>query len=177
MKKLTLFTILILTLTLTACNGVPEEEPIEITNFEECLAAGNPAMESYPRQCMTKDGQTFIEELDLPTESLTKQQAQEIARTWVEENSPTYKFDGSNLEFKEIVPMSCYSCYAFVFSFKSKNIGYGDRKDEEELVEIETPHRIALVVVEGEVTNAITDTEFNEMTGEMVPQEQIPPAD
>lgn len=23
-----------------------------ITNFEECIAAGNPAMESYPRQCI-----------------------------------------------------------------------------------------------------------------------------
>ena len=32
----------------------------EITNFEECIAAGNPAMESYPRQCRA-DGQTFVE--------------------------------------------------------------------------------------------------------------------
>lgn len=31
-----------------------------ITNFEECIAAGNPAMESYPRQCMA-NGQTFRE--------------------------------------------------------------------------------------------------------------------
>ena len=42
-----------------------EEEPTEeteITNFEECVAAGNPVMESYPRQC-TADGQTFVEEI------------------------------------------------------------------------------------------------------------------
>ena len=33
----------------------------EITNFEQCIAAGNPAMESHPRQCRTSDGQHFVE--------------------------------------------------------------------------------------------------------------------
>jgi len=33
-----------------------------ITDFEECAAAGNPVMESHPRQCRA-DGQTFVEEL------------------------------------------------------------------------------------------------------------------
>jgi len=37
-----------------------EDEPI-INNFEECIAAGNPAMESYPRQCRTADGKHFVE--------------------------------------------------------------------------------------------------------------------
>jgi glyoxylase-like metal-dependent hydrolase (beta-lactamase superfamily II) len=40
-----------------------EEEPV-ITNFKECAAAGNPVMESYPRQC-TADGQTFVEEIEM----------------------------------------------------------------------------------------------------------------
>lgn len=31
-----------------------------VTNFEECIAAGNPAMESWPRRCRTED-KTFIE--------------------------------------------------------------------------------------------------------------------
>ena len=34
----------------------------EITTFQECAAAGNPIMESYPRQCRAND-QTFVEEL------------------------------------------------------------------------------------------------------------------
>jgi len=33
----------------------------EINNFEECIAAGNPAMESHPRQCRTEDGKHFVE--------------------------------------------------------------------------------------------------------------------
>ncbi|MBD3164132.1 hypothetical protein GF323_02955 [Candidatus Woesearchaeota archaeon] len=34
----------------------------EITSFEECVAAGNPVLESYPRQCRA-DGKMFIEEI------------------------------------------------------------------------------------------------------------------
>ncbi|NQU77810.1 hypothetical protein HQ544_03880 [Candidatus Falkowbacteria bacterium] len=172
MKKYAILTILILIPFLNACT-----QPPEITNFEECISAGNPAMESYPRQCMTEDGQSFTEEIEPLPEALTKQQAQEMARTWVEENSPTYKFDGSNLEFRDIVPMACRGCYAFVFGFTSKHIGYGDRSNEEELVEIETPHRIAVTIIGGEVANAVTDTEFNEIAGEMLPEEFIPPTD
>jgi hypothetical protein len=36
-----------------------------IINFEECIAAGNPVMESYPRQCRDPiSNQTFIEKLE-----------------------------------------------------------------------------------------------------------------
>lgn len=34
-----------------------------ITNFEECAAAGNAVMESYPRQCRIEDGRLFVEEI------------------------------------------------------------------------------------------------------------------
>jgi hypothetical protein len=34
----------------------------EVWNFEDCINAGYPAMESYPRQCMTPDGRSFTEE-------------------------------------------------------------------------------------------------------------------
>lgn len=40
-----------------------------ITNFEECAAAGNAVMESYPRQCRSKDGRLFVEELPDQTTS------------------------------------------------------------------------------------------------------------
>ncbi len=33
-----------------------------ISNFDECVAAGNPVMESYPEQCMTRDGRNFVNE-------------------------------------------------------------------------------------------------------------------
>ena len=38
------------------------EESVKINNFQECLEAGNPAMESYPRQCLAGD-RIFIEDI------------------------------------------------------------------------------------------------------------------
>lgn len=34
-----------------------------ISSFEECVAAGNPVMESYPRQCIA-NGVTYVEDID-----------------------------------------------------------------------------------------------------------------
>ncbi len=41
-----------------------ENGQIEITNFEECVLAGYAVMETYPRQCMTEDGEAFFEEME-----------------------------------------------------------------------------------------------------------------
>jgi eight-cysteine-cluster-containing protein len=55
---------------------VPVPQPV-ISSFEECVAAGNAVMESYPRQCRTVDGALFVEEIEatfptqLPGEGLT----------------------------------------------------------------------------------------------------------
>ncbi len=38
-----------------------------ISNFEECAAAGNPIMESYPEQCRTPDGRTFVRDISNDT--------------------------------------------------------------------------------------------------------------
>ena len=64
MKKLILLGLVVL---LSGCIFKPT---VVITNFEECVAAGNPVMESYPRQC--SDGTTtFTEVIDLaPQEEL-----------------------------------------------------------------------------------------------------------
>jgi len=37
----------------------------QITNFAECMQAGYPVMESFPRQCRTPEGQLFVEEIDV----------------------------------------------------------------------------------------------------------------
>ncbi|HEY4489615.1 MAG TPA: Gmad2 immunoglobulin-like domain-containing protein [Candidatus Paceibacterota bacterium] len=36
---------------------------LSVTSFTECVAAGNPVMESNPRQCVAKDGRHFTEEM------------------------------------------------------------------------------------------------------------------
>ena len=35
----------------------------DINSFEECVSAGYPVLESYPRQCKTPDGKTFTEDI------------------------------------------------------------------------------------------------------------------
>ena len=35
----------------------------QINSFDDCVRAGNPVMESYPRQCRTEDGLHFVEEI------------------------------------------------------------------------------------------------------------------
>ena len=42
------------------CKFKPTET---INNFEECVAKGYPILESYPRQCRTPDGKTFVEDI------------------------------------------------------------------------------------------------------------------
>lgn len=42
----------------------PKSAPEKIDNFEECLQAGYPVLESYPRQCRTSAGQMFVEEVE-----------------------------------------------------------------------------------------------------------------
>lgn len=40
-------------------------DPNAIDSFAACVDAGNPIMESYPRQCATRDGRTFTEPVEL----------------------------------------------------------------------------------------------------------------
>lgn len=64
MKKIIILgtSIIILAALFIEWNHKNNEEPgITITNFEECIAQGYPALESYPRQCITPDGKGFVE--------------------------------------------------------------------------------------------------------------------
>ncbi|MCX6740318.1 MAG: membrane lipoprotein lipid attachment site-containing protein [Candidatus Parcubacteria bacterium] len=59
MKKV--FFVLSLAFLLSACSLF--KTPAKVTDFESCVAAGNPVMESYPRQCRA-NGQNFVELID-----------------------------------------------------------------------------------------------------------------
>ena len=54
--------------------GMPS--PISsIDSFEECVAAGNLVMESYPRQCRTSDGKHFVESILTQSDSPKTEQS------------------------------------------------------------------------------------------------------
>ena len=56
MKLYVLVGIIAFVLIIAGCEAAPE-----IDSFEDCVEAGNPILESYPRQCIA-DGRTFTEE-------------------------------------------------------------------------------------------------------------------
>jgi hypothetical protein len=67
MHSKTIITILVvaiilggIALAIVESNKKPDAS--SITSFDECAAAGYPIMESYPEQCATPDGRTFINE-------------------------------------------------------------------------------------------------------------------
>jgi len=62
----TLFTfillIIIAAIAVLAYTG-SRQDVVRVASFEECVAAGNPVMESYPRQCRTPEGELFVEQI------------------------------------------------------------------------------------------------------------------
>lgn len=66
MKKIIILVLLIVLLTFVGylVLGFKNSQPeIVITNFEECVNAGYPIMESYPEQCKTPDGRSFVRDI------------------------------------------------------------------------------------------------------------------
>lgn len=51
-----------------------------ITDFESCVAAGNPVMESYPRQCRA-NGETFVE--DIPQNITIEEKCENLGGEWL----------------------------------------------------------------------------------------------
>lgn len=64
MKKIILIAILILILAATGfLIWKYFTTSVIISNFDECAVRGYPILESYPRQCKTPDGRTFVEDI------------------------------------------------------------------------------------------------------------------
>lgn len=66
MKKLIISIVTIF--LLAGCNPSADEQTT-INNFEDCINAGYPAMESYPRQCRVPGGETFVEVIEEPIQA------------------------------------------------------------------------------------------------------------
>lgn len=74
-----------------------------IENFNDCVEAGNPVMESYPRQCRTSDGKNFVEEIHLELDS--QSQCKKYGGKWLS-------------EFNECESISKENCLEFNGMFK-----------------------------------------------------------
>lgn len=111
-----------------------------------------------------------VEQGDLVTEEESKEIAEEFLK-----KSPTYKFDGFDLEHKEtLYPEIADSpfTWTFLFEFKSRYSGYGDRSGES-LLTVVTPHEAHITVENGEVTRAVLDLKWDMIDQKML--ESKPP--
>jgi hypothetical protein len=112
-------------------------------------------------------------------EFLTGETVEEIAKDWVENNSPTYLYDGEDLSFIEkrgLDLYGCENCYEVEFAFTSRHAGYGDREGEA-LAQVITPHTIIVLVEDKEVTKVVTDQIYDEMEEKFFEEMTEPPAE
>ncbi len=98
---------------------------------------------------------------------LTIEEAENVAREWIKNNSPTYVFDGEELEVVEKEVIIEGSLYSFLFEFQSRSAGYGDRS-EEMTAQVITEHTMEVVVDRGEVVKAVTDGVYSEIDSRMI---------
>ena len=93
--------------------------------------------------------------------SYTIGESAQIAEAWIKNNSPTYNYDGFDLQLEEAKELEKESNYEIIFSFNSRSAGYGD--DREIAAQVITPHMIFIIIDAGNVTSAITDETYDEM--------------
>jgi hypothetical protein len=63
MKKIIIILVIIIAAVAVASYMRNDNAVAQINNFNECVAAGNPMLKSYPAQCKTKDGRTFVQDI------------------------------------------------------------------------------------------------------------------
>lgn len=103
--------------------------------------------------------------------SFTEEESLEIAGNAVL-GSPTYVFDGYELQHVRTVAARCPSCWIFTFRFKSSHAGYGDRKGQA-LEQAITQHSANIAVSNGELEYAIIDEVWDIMNQQYLPGKEV----
>lgn len=85
----------------------------------------------------------------------TKEDSAQVAENFIL-NSPTYIYDGYDLTRETVSRGECPGCWNYVFGFKTKNNGFGDRA-EVEVPSLVTFHQANIEIEYGEVVRANID--------------------
>jgi hypothetical protein len=99
--------------------------------------------------------------------STSPEEAENISNAWIE-TSPTYSFDGYNLKLEkhevlEAIPQQ----HLITYTFTSRHGGYGNRTDRM-VTQVLTPHTIEVTVSDNNVTSAVIDGEWDELSQEPI---------
>ena len=98
----------------------------------------------------------------------------QLAQKWIEDQSPTYTFDGESLQFMQSTNLRCAGGFAYEFIFRSRNGGYGNRVNEQ-LDKLPVSHTMRVIVENNRVVSAITDGQYDEMTGQLAEDLPVDP--
>ncbi len=114
----------------------------------------------------------FISRMDTDVPHETESSLEEsvaLAEEWIRSYSPTYLFDGSDLEFVygEEIEEDVFELY---FEFISSAAGYGERTDQM-LAQVITSHTVEVVVDDMSIVSVITDGVYDEKYKEMLEEE------
>ncbi len=104
-------------------------------------------------------------EIPIQFSAFEEKTEEEIAESWIKENSPTYTYDGMELELIEVRGLDlvgCENCYEVEFTFKSRQAGYGDRTGKS-LAQVITLHTVVVTIKDGQVIKVITDQTYDEI--------------
>ncbi|MBN2239273.1 MAG: hypothetical protein JW712_05830 [Dehalococcoidales bacterium] len=84
-------------------------------------------------------------------------------------SSPTYDFDGmqESFVFVKTLTLKCPYCWQFIFTFDSRQAGYGNRADMM-LAQVITPHEALITVIQGRIESAVLDGKWDMLTQEMM---------
>lgn len=103
-------------------------------------------------------------------QSYDLEESKQIAQNWINQESPTYNFDGDKLELvssTETGGSDCSDCYELTFEFESSHGGYGNREGKM-ITQVITPHTMKVTVEHGEVVKAVTDGKYDEIEAQML---------
>lgn len=114
-----------------------------------------------------------IEKPSTVTNGVNEEKSLKIAQQFLE-NSPTYKFDGieETLKHEETLTLRCPYCWQFIFTFNSRQAGYGDRTGQM-LAQVITQHTARITVEQEEVTYAVLDNKWDMLQQEKIGNDQL----
>lgn len=134
-------------ITFTA-NG--KTKTVTTYNFDQYLPAGLVLIREKLRETIA-----FTR---TPDESRIK----ELAEDWIK-GAPTYKYDGSGLEFVDYVQQESYPVrHVLTYKFTSSHAGYGNRSGMV-TAQVITGHTVKITIVDGTVESAVIDEKWDEM--------------
>lgn len=104
------------------------------------------------------------------TQQFTPQEITNAAQEWVMQ-APTYAYDGIEIEQVDYVEQSTTPpTHTVVFNFTTSSAGYGDRSDQM-TAQVITEHQIRVLLVDGEVREAIINNEYDELNQQLIAEQ------